>query len=118
RWYIDEKQIELESETRKHPFIIRLGSMKTSISIEQTFPDLSFQLPDISFSDIHNKVNHHKAYITVNRLLKKAIQIGLDSSNYAIQKLENFMNGFINNSGFNDEKNSIMVKNPLVNLKR
>ncbi|CAG8737036.1 27412_t:CDS:2, partial [Dentiscutata erythropus] len=95
-WFSDEKQIELESKTRKHLFIVKLGSIETSISIEQTFPDLSFRLLDILFSDIHDKVNHRKAYITVNGLLKKAIQIGLDSGNYAIQELKNFMNGFIN----------------------
>ncbi|CAG8848144.1 13508_t:CDS:1, partial [Racocetra persica] len=42
----------------QYPFIIGLGNSKTSISVEQTFPDLFFRLPDISFSDIHAKVNH------------------------------------------------------------
>ncbi|CAG8836493.1 16826_t:CDS:10, partial [Gigaspora margarita] len=144
RWYTDKKQIELESETRKHPFIIGLGRTETSISIEQTFSNLLFQLPDISFSDIHAKVNHRKAYVTVNGLSKKAIQIGLDAGNHAIQELENFMNGFINKyapkrkekviqkrnirqheyedeatgSSSSDKENAIIVENLLVNSKR
>ncbi|CAG8851574.1 32586_t:CDS:2, partial [Gigaspora margarita] len=121
RWYTDEKQIELESETRKHSFIIGLGSTETSNSIEQTFSNLSFRLPDVSFSDIHAKVNHCKAYVTVNGLLKKAIQIGLDAGNYAIQELENFMNKYedeTTSSSSSDKENSITVENPLVNSKR
>ncbi|CAG8846646.1 30676_t:CDS:1, partial [Racocetra persica] len=89
-------QIESESQIWQHLFIIRLGNSKTSISAKQTFSNLSFQLSDISFNDIHTKVNHRKAYITANRLSKKAIQIGLDARTYAIQKLESFINEFIN----------------------
>ncbi|CAG8847062.1 21765_t:CDS:2, partial [Gigaspora margarita] len=77
--YNNEKQIEPESETRQHPFIFGLDSTKASINIEQTFPNLSFQLPDISFSNVHTKINHHKAYVTANSLLKKAIQTELDA---------------------------------------
>ncbi|CAG8727386.1 3615_t:CDS:2, partial [Gigaspora rosea] len=128
-------------QTREHPFIIGMSSTETSSSIEQAFPDLSFRLPDVSFSDIHAKVNHRKAYVTVNGLSKKAIQIGLDAGNHVVQELQNFMNGFINKyapkskekiiqkrnirqleykdettcSSSSDKENSMTVKNPLEN---
>ncbi|CAG8766179.1 13240_t:CDS:1, partial [Dentiscutata erythropus] len=70
-------------------------STKALINIEQTFPNLSFRLLDISFSDVHTKINHRKAYITVNGLSKKAIQTELDAGPNAIKELESFMSGFI-----------------------
>ncbi|CAG8709957.1 120_t:CDS:1, partial [Racocetra persica] len=61
----------------------------------QSFPDLSFCSPKISFSDIHSKVNYCKSYVKVNELSKKAIPCGLDVGSNAIQELEDFMNSFI-----------------------
>ncbi|CAG8693801.1 14858_t:CDS:2 [Gigaspora rosea] len=87
-------QIEPESQTREHSFVIGLENNKNPVH-EQSFPDLSFCLPNISFGDIHTKINHRKAYVTISRLLKKAIQTGLDSGSNAIQELKNLMNGFI-----------------------
>ncbi|RIB01137.1 hypothetical protein C2G38_2231765 [Gigaspora rosea] len=98
RWYVDEKQIEQESQTRLHPFIIGLNdsmNSETSIHTEQYFPDSSFHLPTIPFNETHSKVNYHKAYVTINGLSKKAIQAGLDASSSTIQELEDFINGFI-----------------------
>ncbi|KAF0520633.1 hypothetical protein F8M41_016183 [Gigaspora margarita] len=110
RWYVDEKQIEQESQTRLHPFIIGLNdsmNSETSIHTEQYFPDSSFHLPTIPFNETHSKVNYRKAYVTINGLSKKAIQAGLDAGSIAIQELEDFMNGFITKHApkKKDEKN-------------
>ncbi|CAG8687785.1 9904_t:CDS:1, partial [Racocetra fulgida] len=56
---------------------------------------LSFRLPDISFNDVHAKINYYKAYATVNGLSKKAILTELDAGPNILQELENFMNSFI-----------------------
>ncbi|KAF0383519.1 hypothetical protein F8M41_011719 [Gigaspora margarita] len=118
--------------------------MTTSTDVEQNFSNLSFRLPDISFSNIHAKVNYRQAYITINGLSKKAIQIGLDASSNALEELENYMNSFISkyipkgkekvtrkkninqredknetsNSSSSDKKNFIEIENPIVNSKR
>ncbi|CAG8813217.1 41645_t:CDS:1 [Gigaspora margarita] len=143
RWYISEKQIEQESQTQLHPFIIGLNdsmNSKTSIHTEQYFPDSSFHLPTILFNETHSKVNYRKAYVTINELSKKAIQAGLDASSSAIQELEDFMNGFItkhvskkkdkkNKRQYNNEnettsdysssnKDFIAIENPVVYSKR
>ncbi|CAG8778512.1 6444_t:CDS:1, partial [Gigaspora margarita] len=97
RWCIDEKQIEPKSQTREHSFVIELGNNKNpNIPVhEQSFPNLLFCLPNISFGDIHTKINYRKAYVTISGLSKKTIQTGLDSGSNAIQELKNFINGFI-----------------------
>ncbi|RIB15811.1 hypothetical protein C2G38_2039072 [Gigaspora rosea] len=145
RWYNDEKQIEPESETRQHLFIFGLDSTKASIIIEQTFSNLSFRLPNISFSDVHTKINHRKAYVTANSLSKKAIQTGIDAGPNAIKELESFMSSFISkyapksnkkmnrkrferqlndedettsNSSSSDKENFIDIENPIVHSKR
>ncbi|CAG8442441.1 9106_t:CDS:2 [Gigaspora rosea] len=95
RWYNDAKQIELESQIWQQPFVIGLGDITNMRNVEQSFPDLSFCLPNISFNDVYTKVNYHKSYVTINRLSKKAIQTGIDAGSGAIKELEDFMNGFI-----------------------
>ncbi|CAG8722329.1 5078_t:CDS:1, partial [Racocetra persica] len=62
---------------------------------EQAFPDLFFHLPNISFSEAYNKVNHRKTYTTINGLFKKAIQAKLDAGSNTIQELKDFISSFI-----------------------
>ncbi|CAG8799912.1 4913_t:CDS:2, partial [Dentiscutata erythropus] len=55
------------SQTNQQPFIVGLGNNDmTTINAEQTFPNLFFQLPDISFSNVHAKVNYRQAYVMIN----------------------------------------------------
>ncbi|CAG8625751.1 24141_t:CDS:2, partial [Gigaspora rosea] len=122
-----------------------IHSTKASIIIEQTFSNLSFRLPNISFSDVHTKINHRKAYVTANSLSKKAIQTGIDAGPNAIKELESFMSSFISkyapksnkkmnrkrferqlndedettsNSSSSDKENFIDIENPIVHSKR
>ncbi|RIB17892.1 hypothetical protein C2G38_2311893 [Gigaspora rosea] len=96
RWYTNEKQIEPEIQVWKHPFIIGLDNNSNSdTSVQQSFPDLSFNSPNISFDDVHTKINYRKSYATVSELSKKAIQTSLDAGSSAIKEFENLMNGFI-----------------------
>ncbi|CAG8725852.1 25462_t:CDS:1 [Dentiscutata erythropus] len=116
----------------------------TSTDIEQNFPNLSFCLLDIFFSEVHAKVNYRQAYTTINELSKKAIQIGLDAGSNTLEELENCMNSFISkykpkgkekmthkrnisqqenedklsNSSSSDKENFIKIENPIVNSKR
>ncbi|KAF0356336.1 hypothetical protein F8M41_014774 [Gigaspora margarita] len=96
RWYINEKQVESESQTSQHPFIIGLDSTNNLTQANQSFPNLLFHVLNISFTDVHSNINYRKTYVTVNGLLKKAIQTGLDAGANAIKGLQDFMNGFIN----------------------
>ncbi|KAF0487828.1 hypothetical protein F8M41_022496 [Gigaspora margarita] len=68
---------------------------ETSIHTKLYFPNSSFHLLTIPFNKTHSKVNYRKAYITINRLSKKAIQARLDAGSSAIQELKDFINGFI-----------------------
>ncbi|CAG8798752.1 35352_t:CDS:2, partial [Gigaspora margarita] len=95
RWYNNERQVELEFQTQKRPFIIGLDSTKDSSYMKQLFYNLSFHLPNISFSNIYFSINNRKAYVAVNRLSKKAIQTELNAGTYAVQELEDFINSFI-----------------------
>ncbi|CAG8841749.1 10991_t:CDS:2, partial [Gigaspora margarita] len=107
RWYVDEKQIEQESQTQLHPFIIGLNdsiNSETSIHTEQYFPDSSFHLLAISFNETHSKVNYRKAYVTINGLLKKAIQAELDAGSSTIQD--------------SSDEDFIAIENPVVHSKR
>ncbi|KAF0498703.1 hypothetical protein F8M41_020524 [Gigaspora margarita] len=139
--YNNEKQIETKSQTRQQPFIIGLGDsikVKTLVHIEQSFPDMSFCLPNISYNNVYNKINYQRSYITVKGLTKKAIQPGLDASSSAIQELKDFMNKFITKyipkkrermntiqledenevNSSSDEENIIAIENPSVHSKR
>ncbi|RIB17485.1 hypothetical protein C2G38_2187184 [Gigaspora rosea] len=54
-WYNNAKQIELESQTQQQPFVIGLGDNTNARNVEQSFPDLFFCLPNISFNDVYTK---------------------------------------------------------------
>ncbi|CAG8696510.1 21375_t:CDS:2, partial [Gigaspora rosea] len=113
------EQIELESLTRQYPFIIGLGNKQNVDDNEQSFLELSFCLPEISFSDIHAKVNYCKAYVTANGLLKKTIQIGLDAGSINEKNIEQQKNEDedISNSSSSDE-DFVAVENPIVHSRR
>ncbi|KAF0433292.1 protein far1-related sequence 11-like isoform x1 [Gigaspora margarita] len=83
----------------------------------QSFPDLSFCLPEILFSDIHAKVSYRKAYVTANSLSKKAIQIGLDAVNEKHIEQQEDEDKYISNSSSSDE-DFVVVKNPIVHSRR
>ncbi|CAG8784653.1 6604_t:CDS:2, partial [Dentiscutata erythropus] len=83
------------SETQQQSFIIGLGDNTNAEHVEQSFPDLTFCLPNISFNDIYTKINYRKSYMMINGLSKKAIQTRIDTSSGAIKELEDFMNKFI-----------------------
>ncbi|KAF0490132.1 hypothetical protein F8M41_021990 [Gigaspora margarita] len=95
-WYTNVKQLESELQIRQQPFIIGVNNNNADrTNTKQSFPHASFCLPNVSFSEVHQKVNYCKTYIMINGLSKKAIQTGLDVGTNAIQELENFMNSFI-----------------------
>ncbi|RIB05909.1 hypothetical protein C2G38_2218377 [Gigaspora rosea] len=103
-----------KSLTRQYPIIIGLGnkqSSKASGDNKQSFSNLSFCLPEISFSDIHTKVNYRKAYVIANGLSKKAIQIGLDAGSSAIQELEDLINSLITKYALKKRKKLVNKKN-------
>ncbi|KAF0528304.1 hypothetical protein F8M41_013207 [Gigaspora margarita] len=135
--------IELESQTSQYPFIIGLDSTNNSTQTNQSFPDLSFYMLNISFTDVHSNINYRKIYIIVNGLSKKAIQTGLDTGANAIKELKDFINSFINkyaskkkshlkkckiqqkeeeettsSCSSSDKKNFIKIKNLVVHSKR
>ncbi|CAG8842262.1 6062_t:CDS:2, partial [Gigaspora margarita] len=58
--YVDKKQLKPESQTWLYPFLI---------------------------GEAYTKVNYYKTYTTVNRLLKKAIQAGLDTGSTLLQNI-------------------------------
>ncbi|CAG8839956.1 9870_t:CDS:2, partial [Racocetra persica] len=76
---------------------------KNSAHIEQSYLDLSFCLPNISYNNVHNKINHRKAYVTVNGLSKKAIQTGLDTGDDEVAS-----------SNSSSDEGSIAIENPIV----
>ncbi|CAG8812404.1 3476_t:CDS:2, partial [Gigaspora margarita] len=50
---------EIEFVSQQHPFIIGLDNNSNSdTSVQQSFPDLSFNSPNISFDDVHTKINY------------------------------------------------------------
>ncbi|CAG8735424.1 26145_t:CDS:2, partial [Gigaspora rosea] len=130
-WYSDEKQIEPESQTWQHPFIIGLEdciNTKTSAYVKKSFPDSFFCTPKILYNDVHTKVNYRKTYAIINGLSKKAIQTSIDAGSSAVKELKNFMSGFITKygpkkKGDSDSKkehkeNFIVVENPIIHSRK
>ncbi|CAG8772826.1 25429_t:CDS:2 [Racocetra persica] len=128
--------------TRGHRISLVLSdnmNLEASVDVEQAFLNSLFRLPNISFNEAHIKISYCKAYTTMNRLSKKAIQAGLDAGSNAIKELKDFMSGFIikytpkkkdkkkkrqdnesddtSNYSFSDE-DFILVENLIVHSKR
>ncbi|CAG8610227.1 16301_t:CDS:2 [Cetraspora pellucida] len=60
---------ELIPSTKQHPFIIGLGNSKTSISVEQTFPDLSFRQQEYDDETTSSSSSDKENFIIVENLI-------------------------------------------------